>query len=837
MSQFDYQQLLSDIGRKSFFDWQNLGQERALALFHKTSSEVPAYKDFLQKNNIVSESIRTIEDFSKVPLVDKENYITQYDLKDLCWQGDLTKGGIISQSSGTTGEPIFWPRFVENDKETALLHEFFFKELYQVGKKKTLFIVAFHLGAHIAGVITANAIKDVISGGIGGTLVTAGLNKKNILSTIQKLSSNYDQTILIGYPPFLKDVVMEGAVIGIDWQKVNLKFMYSAESFPENWRDQLHKLSGIKENESGGYNVYGSADLGFMGHETPFTILLRKMFDKGKVDKSMIGLHGDQTPAIYQFHPWNKYFESVDSELVCTSDSGIPLVRYNTKDLGQVFSPDIFSEVKEEKWNLPLITVVGRSNYTATLYGVNIYPEHLREIFTYDDVSEYFNGKFFIKTVYEGIEQLLEIHAQLSPSHDISKVNLSEHINLINKYLRNLNSEYKKLHDVVGDKALPRLILHADDSEEFNNLKSKFKYIVKDNNKNMEDIINSILSKAVYAPSGENSQPWRFEVEDNKISLYNIPDRDNPVYNYNQRGSYFAHGALLENIDILAQDQGLRAEIQLFPDQNMANLVATITLLSGEEKGHELANFIIKRSTNRRKFSSNKLSDSEIQSLRTVADSLKDKVKVVFISNDEKKKKLGWVFSKNEKIMLENKAIHSAVFDKICWTEEEEREKKTGLYLKTMELAPPVEVVFKLLRHWKVADFFRKIKFTDFIAMQNSQLYSSGSLFLSFVIKNEDENYIWAGRLAQRMWLKLLYLGLSAHPLAALPYLYDRVNNGEVQDFSHEQVEIIQTAFAKMREVCNIADEEMIAMTLRVGKDDRPVTTSSRLEPEIIFKN
>ncbi len=574
MSQFDYQQLLSDIGSKSFFDWQKLGQERALALFHKASSKVPAYKDFLQKNNIVPENIKTIEDFSKVPLIDKENYITQYDLKDLCWQGDLTKGGIISQSSGTTGEPVFWPRFVENDKETALLHEFFFKELYQVEEKRTLFIVAFHLGAHIAGVITANAIKDIISQGVPGSLVTTGLNKKNILNTIQRLSADYDQTILIGYPPFLKDVVIEGVATGIDWQEVNLKFMYSAESFPENWREQLHKLSGIKENESGGYNVYGSADLGFMGHETPFTILLRKMFDEG-----------DQTPAIYHFHPWNKYFESVEGELVCTSDSGIPLVRYNTKDIGQIFSPDIFSEAEEEKWNLPRITVVGRSNYTATLYGVNIYPEHLREIFTYDDIREYFNGKFFIKTVYEGIEQLLEIHAQLSSSHDTSTVNLLGHINLINKYLRNLNSEYKKLHDVVGDKALPRLILHSHDSEEFNNLKSKFKYIVKDNNKSMKDIISNILSKAVYAPSGENSQPWRFEVIDNKIFLYNIPDRDNPVYNYNQRGSYFAHGALLENIDILAEDNGLKAETQLFPDQNVANLVATITLVSGEKIG------------------------------------------------------------------------------------------------------------------------------------------------------------------------------------------------------------------------------------------------------------
>ncbi len=56
--------------------------------------------------------------------------------------------------------------------------------------------------------------------------------------------------------------------------------------------------------------------------------------------------------------------------------------------------------------------------------------------------------------------------------------------------------------------------------------------------------IKKILEMAVYAPSGENCQPWRFEVRDSKIDIFNLPERDQSLYNHGQMASYFAHGVL-----------------------------------------------------------------------------------------------------------------------------------------------------------------------------------------------------------------------------------------------------------------------------------------------------
>ena len=75
----------------------------------------------------------------------------------------------------------------------------------------------------------------------------------------------------------------------------------------------------------------------------------------------------------------------------------------------------------------------------------------------------------------------------------------------------------------------------------------------------------------MWAPSGENCQPWRFIVDGDKIKIFNIPERDTSLYNVLQFGSFVAHGALIENMLIASSAVGCRGIIQLFPDPRDKN--------------------------------------------------------------------------------------------------------------------------------------------------------------------------------------------------------------------------------------------------------------------------
>lgn len=93
--------------------------------------------------------------------------------------------------------------------------------------------------------------------------------------------------------------------------------------------------------------------------------------------------------------------------------------------------------------------------------------------------------------------------------------------------------------------------------------------------------IKQIINDAVLAPSGENCQPWRFVARGNVIGIYNIPEADQSLYNFEQKGSYVAHGALLTNLEISAREHGLVPEIAVFPDEKEDNLVSRIRLEGG----------------------------------------------------------------------------------------------------------------------------------------------------------------------------------------------------------------------------------------------------------------
>ena len=61
------------------------------------------------------------------------------------------------------------------------------------------------------------------------------------------------------------------------------------------------------------------------------------------------------------------------------------------------------------------------------------------------------------------------------------------------------------------------------------------------------DQIEQIIRELVNAPSGDNSQPWRFEMGDSEVRLFNLVGRDATLFNFKNRGDFLAHGALIEN--------------------------------------------------------------------------------------------------------------------------------------------------------------------------------------------------------------------------------------------------------------------------------------------------
>ena len=81
------------------------------------------------------------------------------------------------------------------------------------------------------------------------------------------------------------------------------------------------------------------------------------------------------------------------------------------------------------------------------------------------------------------------------------------------------------------------------------------------------DTLVRILELGRWAPSGDNTQPWRFEIaEDGLIRIHGFDTRDEVVYDFAGHASHIAHGALLETLRIAASAHGCAASWVLRPD-------------------------------------------------------------------------------------------------------------------------------------------------------------------------------------------------------------------------------------------------------------------------------
>lgn len=351
----------------------------------------------------------------------------------------------------------------------------------------------------------------------------------------------------------------------------------------------------------------------------------------------------------------------------------------------------------------------------------------------------------------------------------------------------------------------------------------------------MKEDTKKIIEASINAPSGSNSQPWRFEVENNTINLFILPEKDHPILNYRNRGTLIAGGAMVENILISSAEFGYVATVEMFPDKSNQDFIAKIKLENFQVGKNPLFSSIALRSTNRKPFKKDLLDVEKIVELLSVVNEWRDKVKVM--DGEENLKQLGEALSKNEIVMLENKTLHKLFFDEIVWTDKDQEQKKSGLYLKTMELKPPQQKALKLFKYWPVINLFNKLGLAKSIAKENSGSYASASLMGAILVDDKDEDFAKAGRIMERLWLKATQMGLGFHILTGIPFLWQRISAGQTEGFSDKHINLVKDAYQKIKLIYKINENKIPTMIFRVGYGDQPSAKSSKKPPEIVFRD
>jgi phenylacetate-CoA ligase len=463
----DFEQTL----KRSEKQWQERGEQNALKLFHDMSVRVPAYKKFLKANGVRPASVKTIADLSKLPIVTKENYLQAYPAEELFWDGTIDNIHQFSSSSGSTGEPFYWGVGEPFEYNTRWHVDFMLRYNFEATKKRTLIVNCYAMGTWIAGVLMNDILWDFARQGYPITLTSPGINKVEAVRAVQKLAPLHEQVIIIAYGPFAKDVIEESTLQGVNWKELNLGLWTGGEAYNESWREYMAEMLDIDRRRI--VNKYASIDNGPMATETELTMGLRQQFMREPARG--IQVYGqERQPSLVQYNPMTHYIEAVDGELVFTRNHGVPLVRYNIGDNGGIISFSAARDLYEKgggklsanQPQLPLAYVFGRSHHTATIYGLNLYPENVRAGAEDPRIRRHLSGKTMTVTGYsESMDQQLEITLELAPGADMPDADLAAAMQAVFvEKMAEQNSEYRELVGKIGRRAHPLLtfVPHGD---------------------------------------------------------------------------------------------------------------------------------------------------------------------------------------------------------------------------------------------------------------------------------------------------------------------------------------------------------------------------------------
>lgn len=446
-------------------------------IYQEASTRIPAYRKYLTEKLGEIPKVKSVDDFKKLPFMNKTDYIKRYPLDELCLDGKIAVSHIFLKSSGTSGKPFYWPVLRDEEKAGPEGMLRFLSGILSEEMLPTLVIIAFPIGSWSTGITTACSFKNLALFYPGLSVVTPGYDSDEVLSILENLSPFFRQTIILTFPPYAKSIMEEATERGLPVLDYNIMMIVGGEGISEKYRDYTmkyisrdhHKINAI-------WSIYGSADFGDVGFESHSCLAVRRILFENDLSKQILGT--DEIPMIFQGPPSNAFFEIVDDEMVVSRIQGASIVRYKTGDHIDIIEYndmvkrlsdagyDIDSYLKCKSihpvLNTPFVLLYGRVDGAIFFYGAYITVDQVRCALESPVFSRYYNGKFLIKTIpCDDGESIMEL--TLEDNQELRNANLDELSEQIAAELSRTQDQYKEFCLKLGRKAYPRINLAQSD--------------------------------------------------------------------------------------------------------------------------------------------------------------------------------------------------------------------------------------------------------------------------------------------------------------------------------------------------------------------------------------
>ncbi|WP_153110320.1 nitroreductase family protein [Propionivibrio limicola] len=274
-----------------------------------------------------------------------------------------------------------------------------------------------------------------------------------------------------------------------------------------------------------------------------------------------------------------------------------------------------------------------------------------------------------------------------------------------------------------------------------------------------------ILALARWTPSGDNTQPWRFEiVDDFQVAIHGHDTREHVVYDFQGHASHLAHGALLETLRLAATRYGLATEWAIKPDQPDTAPVYLVRFHPAGLTEDPLVPYITERAVERRAMPTTPLKDAHKEALIAAVGS---SFRLQFFESLADRLAVARLLWNNAHLRLTCPEAYPVHRDVIEWNARYSKDRIPDQALGVDALT--TRLMRWVMQSWKRVDFFNRHLGGTYLPRLQMDLIPGVACAAHLLLKPKRkpvhlEDYVRTGMAIQHLWLTASRLGLHLQP-------------------------------------------------------------------------
>ena len=388
----------------------------ALRTAARAAGHSQAYRQLLREQGLHPATIGSSTEWTSLPILGKANTFERFTLNELARPVAPTELADVLTSSGRSGRSYGFRLTGRRQHESAWFDiDLGLQDVFDVDRVATLLVNCLPMGV----VFHSRAV----------TVANVSVREDMAISILRDVGPRFAQTVLCADPLFIRCLLAEARVAGVDWTQLNTSVIMGEEVLVEAQRDYIAARMGIDIDGDSGRIIGSSFGVGELGlnllFETRATIRMRRAMRTMRSN----GAEAESLPSLFCFNPLRCHVEVLSpdadgfGELCITMldpHAVITLPRYATGDVGKLLDRAACAELAtlaatSVPW-LPVVAVRGRiKDRPPGMPSV----EQIKElIYTDHAVADQLTGAFRLALDARGLPMLtLQAHSDAVGSY------------------------------------------------------------------------------------------------------------------------------------------------------------------------------------------------------------------------------------------------------------------------------------------------------------------------------------------------------------------------------------------------------------------------------------